>query len=127
MMITHEILQNALDVFVAHFNRHDFTKACQLYSPKAVLVDEFDTCVGRGDIIDFYEDLDFSQIVNHHLTSTIADDGKRALVMTEFTMACNEAEYVEFHQGCGSLLFLLDEQDNLYVIAGVSIILKKGQ
>lgn len=126
LMITPEMIREAVDAFVDKYNKKQVVEACELYSPFAILLDKGPPIMGRTRIIEFLTSnpVDGS-ITNHHVDMVnVSCDGQRAMAFVQFTIGYKYKErsgdsYV-FPQSCCSMMFELDN-NKLYVTSSMSL------
>lgn len=125
--ITSEMVKEAVDTFAERYNKRQIAKACEMYSPFAILFDGGRRIMGHTSII---EELlsriqDEDCITNQHVSAVnISCDGQRALAFIEFTIAHREKgeddKSFSFPQRYCCTMFEVDN-NHLYATASMSI------
>jgi hypothetical protein len=117
MNISAELVQEALEIFVDHFNHQKYKQAGDSYAIYAVKIFAEQIILGRDSIIQHYSNINDFSITNYHLgTLDISHDGRHALTLVKYTIACkNSDNCYAFRQCCSSLLFELDTEEILIV------------
>lgn len=126
MMITPEMVEEAIDTFVNKYNQKQIPEACELYSPFAILIDKGQPVMGRTSIVEYLtKNHNVDSVTNHHVDMVnVSCDGQKAMAFIQFTIGHKTKERGEdcylFPQSCSSMLFELNE-GKLYATSSMSL------
>jgi hypothetical protein len=127
MEITENQLARSLNFFVELYNEDQRVAACHnFYAKQATMVYEASVVSGVDNIYRQYEKLAFDQILNPLiLSSRIKEDGSEAMIQAQFTMALKSGDAIEFHRVCSFLLFGIENDELVKVIAEIGMTQKQ--